>query len=378
MRIAIDASRAINEKAGIGRYTLELIRHLLAVDQKNKYLLIFSFMRSSRRKEKIIKEFQKYPKVQTKVLHIPGQLKEKMWNWKLPWFKHLLGETDVFYGPSFLEVNLGLKIPQVVTIYDLTTFLFPKHLGKTMTERYNLKTQKACQKVQKIIAISRSTKDDLTKLLKVSATKIEVIYPGKNDLPSPANNLPKGLKSKSYILAVGTIEPRKNLIGLFKAYALLPIALQEKYPLVVAGAEGWNTGETFNCLKVLKLDNKVKFLGFVSDGVLSKLYKETALFVYPSLYEGFGFPVLEALSFGAPVITSNVSSLPEVAGKAAVLVDPNEPKSISNAIQKLLEHKEDADKLRLIAQKQADKFSWQMSAQETLKVFEGIQKQKTT
>ena len=171
---------------------------------------------------------------------------------------------------------------------------------------------------------------------------------------------------------LGTIEPRKNLIGLFKAYALLPIALQEIYPLVVAGAEGWNTGETFNCLKVLKLDNKVKFLGFVSDGVLSKLYKETALFVYPSLYEGFGFPVLEALSFGAPVITSNVSSLPEVAGKAAVLVDPNEPKSISNAIQKLLEHKEDADKLRLIAQKQVDKFSWQMSAKETLKVFEEV------
>lgn len=372
MRIAIDASRAVNEKAGIGRYTLELIRHLLAVDQKNEYLLIFSFMRSNSHKEKIIKEFQKYPKVQTKVFHLPGHLKEKMWDWQLPWFKHWLGKTDIFYAPSFLEVNLGLKIPQVVTIYDLTTLLFPKHLGKTMTERYNLKTKRACQKVQKIIAISKSTKNDLIKLLKVPAAKIEVIYPGKNDLESPAANLPKGLKSKSYILAVGTIEPRKNLIGLFKAYALLPIALQEKYPLVVAGAEGWNTGETFNCLKVLKLEDKVKFLGFVSDGVLSKLYQETALFVYPSLYEGFGFPVLEALSFGVPVITSDISSLPEVAGSAAVLVEPRKSKSISNAIQKLLEHKEEADKLRHLAKKQADKFSWQKTAKETLKVFEEI------
>lgn len=371
MKIAIDASRAINEKAGIGRYTLELIRHLLAVDQKNEYLLIFSFMRSSRRKEKIIKEFQQ-KNVIVKTWRLPGKLKETLWGWKIPWFERFLKGVDLFYAPSFLEVNLGLKMSQVVTIYDLTTFLFPKHLGKTMTERYNLKTQKACQKAKKIIAISRSTQNDLMKLLKVPAAKIEVIYPGKNDLPSPAANLPKGLKSKSYILAVGTIEPRKNLIGLFKAYALLPITLQEKYPLVVAGAEGWNTGETFNYLKLLKLEDKVKFLGFVSDGVLSKLYKETALFVYPSLYEGFGFPVLEALSFGTPVITSDISSLPEVAGRAAVLVEPNDSKSISNAIQKLLEHQEEADKLRHLAKQQADKFSWEKSAKETLKVLEEI------
>lgn len=369
MRIAIDASRAVNEKAGIGRYTLELIQHLLEIDKQNQYLLLFSFVRSSRRKEKIIKDLQKQG-AKTKVFRLPGQLKERAWDWKIPWFKYLLGGADVFYAPSFLEFNFSLKIPQVVTIYDLTTFLFPKHLGENLTSRYNLKTKKVCGKAKKIIVISESTKKDLIKILKVPEAKIEVIYPGKNDLALPTANLPKGLKPKSYILAVGTIEPRKNLVNLFKSYALLPIALQEKYPLVVVGAEGWQTGEIFSCLKLLRLKDKVKFLGFVSDSVLAKLYKETSLFIYPSLYEGFGFPVLEALSLSAPVVTSDVSSLPEVAGKAAVLIDPEDVKSITSAMHRLLENKEEANNLRILAKKQANKFSWEKTAQRTLKVFE--------
>lgn len=374
MKIAIDASRAVNEKAGIGRYTLELTRQLLKSDSKNTYLLLVSFMRSSSRKEKIIKEFRTYKNVEVKILRIPGNLKEKVWGWKLPWFQRFLKDADIFYAPSFLEVNLGLNLPQVVTIYDLTTFLFPEHLGKKMSDFFNLKTKQACSKASKIIAISKSTKNDLEKILKIKESKIAVIYPGQNILNAPAKNLPLSLKAKSYILTVGTIEPRKNLIGLFKAYAILPLRLQEKYPLVVVGSYGWNTGKIFNVLTHLKLENKVKFLGFVSDAILSKLYKEAAVFVYPSLYEGFGFPVLEALSFSTPVVTSNISSLPEVAGKAAILVDPQDPKSISSGLQKILEHKEETALLKENARVQANKFSWSAAARETLAVFDEVVK----
>ncbi|KKQ18722.1 MAG: Glycosyl transferase, group 1 [Berkelbacteria bacterium GW2011_GWA1_36_9] len=374
MKIAIDASRAINEKAGIGRYTLELVRELTKSDLKNTYLLLFSFMRSSRHKEKIIKEFRALKNVEVKILRIPGNLKEKVWGWKLPWFRRLLKDADIFYAPSFLEVNLGLNLPQVVTIYDLTTFLFPEHLGKKMSEFFNLKTKKACLTATKIIAISKSTKNDLEKILKIDPKKITVVYPGQNVLGTPTKNLPQNLKAKSYVLVVGTIEPRKNLINLFKAYAILPPRLQEKYPLAIVGARGWNTGKTYDALEHLKLKDKVKFLGFVSDSVLAKLYKEAMVFVYPSLYEGFGFPVLEALSFNTPVVTSNNSSLPEVAGKAAILVDPQDPKSISSGLQKLLEHKEEISLLKENARSRIGKFSWEKTAREILVVFKEVVK----
>lgn len=375
MQIAIDATRAVIESAGIGRYSLNLIQKLLEIDSKNnalrQYLLLFSHFRQDPQKAKILRSLQR-PNVEIRHWRIPGAFKEKIWGWRVPWLNWLLKGADLFYAPSFLEVNLGLKIPQVVTIYDLTTFLFPELRGKAVSERLNERTKLACKKARKIIAISHSTKNDLMAILKIPAKKIQVIYPGRTEFPEPAKNLPKNLKSHSYILSVGTIEPRKNLIGLFKAYALLPPSIQEKFPLVIVGAEGWNTGKTFEVFQSLKLQDKVKFLGFVSDAVLAKLYKEAAVFVYPSLYEGFGLPVLEALSFGLPVVTSNVSSLPEVVGKAGVLVEPKDPKSIASGLQRILEHQNEAEELRDLAQKQAVKFSWEKAAKETLKVFEEV------
>lgn len=377
MKIAIDASRAVNETAGIGRHTLELVKNLIEIEakglpfggQKNQYLLIFSYMRETAGKAKIIKSLQG-PNVQTKVFKIPGNLKEKVWGWKIPWYKTLLEKADIFYAPSFFEVNMGLDIPQVVTIYDLTTFIFPQHRGEDVSNRLNQRTKEACQKAAKIITVSKSTAKDLQRYLKISRAKIKVIYPGQNELAKPAANLPNNLKKNSFILAVGTIEPRKNLIGLFKAYALLPPALQEKYPLVICGAKGWNTGEIDDTFIRLKLAGRVKFLGYVTDAVLAKLYKEAAVFVYPSFYEGFGFPVLEAMSCGAAVVTAKVSSLPEVAGKAAVLVNPEKSIEISSAIQRLIEHREEADHLKILAKKQAEKFSWHKAACQTLKLFE--------
>lgn len=371
MKIAIDASRAINEKAGVGRYSLELIKKLIELDKENEYLLLFSYVKKNAHKETIIRSLKK-SNVQTKVFRLPGNLKEKVWGWQLPWFRYFLDGADLFYAPSFFEINMGLKIPQVVTIYDLTTFLFPEHRNEAVSKRLNLRIKQACQKAAKIIAISQSTKKDLEKYLEIPSSKIKVIYPGRNKLPKPVKNLPLSLKSQSYILTVGTIEPRKNLAGLFKAYAILPPPLQEKYPLVVVGAVGWNTGETFDVLDRLKIKDKVKFLGFVSDAVLAKLYREAAVFIYPSFYEGFGFPVLEALSFGRPVVTTDISSLPEVAGRAAVFVDPKDPNSISSGLQKVLEHKEEAGRLQGLAKAQAQKFSWEKAAKETLKVFEEI------
>lgn len=373
MNIAIDASRIVNEKAGVGRYAKNLIENLLEIDRQNKYLLLLAFMRGAKEKEKILSGFRK-PNVIIKTWRVPGKLKEMLWRAKFPLVERMISSADIYSALSFLDIIYNTRIPQVVIIHDLTTFRFPEHLGPKIARDFNQKTKLACQKAQKIIAISEATKKDIIEILKINPDKIEVIYPGATEFPIPAKNLPLNLKPKSYILAVGTVEPRKNLVGLFKAYALLPPNLQEKFPLVVAGAEGWNTGETYFALKGLNLDKKVKFSGFVSDAVLAKLYKETVVFVYPSLYEGFGFPILEAMQFGRPVITSNISSMPEVAGKAGILIDPNNPKQISQALQRVLEHQSEAKKIGEQGLAQAKKFTWNAAAKKTLKVFHSLKK----
>lgn len=371
MKIAIDVSRAVNETAGIGRYSRELVKKMIEIDKKNDYLLFFSYFRKNPEKERQLKSFN-LPNVKIKTLRIPGNFKEKIWRWRLPWLGKFIGQADVFFAPSFLEVNLGLKTPQVVTIHDLTTFIYPEQRGKEVSERLSRRAKEAAQKAKKIIAVSKSTASDALKYLKLSKSKIQVIYPGLTKLSDPAKNLPNNLKPKSFILFVGTIEPRKNLVGLFKAYALLPPVLKEKYPLIIVGAEGWNTGETFDAFRALKLDDKVKFLGFVTDACLAKLYQEAAVFCYPSLYEGFGLPVLEALSYGAPVVTANVSSLPEAAGQAALLIDPQDPKSIASGLQRLLEGKGEVELIQKECQKQVKKFSWDRAARETIKVLEEV------
>lgn len=371
MKIAIDATRAVIEKAGIGRITFQLIENLLKIDHKNQYLLFFSYFRKSPEKERLIQQFKK-SNVEIKTFKIPGGLKEKIWAWKIPWFNKTLEKSDVLLAPSFFEVNLGVKIPQVVIIYDMTTFLFPDQRGQEVSERLSKRTRMACRKAEKIIAISEATKRDILNILKIPSSKVVVAYPGLTRLPKPIMKLPSGLKEKSYILFVGTIEPRKNLIGLFRAYSRLSAQLQEKFPLVVVGAQGWNTGETYQVLREENLKDKVIFLGFQDDKMLAKLYQEAAVFVYPSLYEGFGIPIIEAMSFGTPVITSNISSMPEAAGKAALLIDPTEPKMISSALQRVLEGK--AKPKPSLLKAQAKKFSWLKVAKETLKALEEVAK----
>lgn len=371
MIIAIDASRAINERAGIGRYTRELIQKMIAIDRKNQYLLIFTYWRKNLQKEKLIAGFRR-PNTKIKFLKIPGALKERIWRWQLPWFGSLLGGADVFFAPSFFEVNFGLKIPQVMTIHDLSTFIFPLQRGEEVSLRLSRRAIAAAKVTKKVIAVSCSTAKDAQKFLKIKREKVTVIYPGLSDFPKPAKNLPKGLEAKKFILFVGTIEPRKNLVGLFKAYALLPLEIQEKYPLVVSGAEGWNTGEIFQVFRNLKLDGKVKFLGFSSDAQLARLYKDAAVFIYPSLYEGFGLPILEALGNETPIITANISSMPEVAGQAALYIDPCQPIEMCRAIQEIIDHKNKVEELKNASKAQVQKFSWEKAARQTIRILEEV------
>lgn len=366
MKIAIDVTRAVVERAGIGRYTREATQNLLKIDKENEYLIFSTHYRNSKEKTAIFNSF-KTPNSRLFRFRLAGRVKSILWGFPVNWLKFILKpQADVLLAPSLLEAGLGFKVPQVVIIYDMTTFLFPSHRGKRSAGFLNKRTAKVCRKAKSIISISCSTEKDLLRFIHIPATKVKTIYPGLSALDKPSSHLPEGLTKGKYILAVGTVEPRKNLIGLFKAYSLLPESTRQKFPLVVAGGKGWRDSTIFEAANPLVEEGTLKMLGFVDDASLSKLYKEAKIFVYPSFYEGFGLPIIEGLSLGAPVITSNISSMPEASGDAAVLVDPNSPKSIYLGIKKILDSETLAKKLSAAGPRQAEKFSWEKNARETL------------
>jgi glycosyltransferase involved in cell wall biosynthesis len=305
-------------------------------------------------------------------LRLPGRIKEILWGWKLPWYKHYLNGCEMLFAPSFFEVNMGLNIPQVTSIHDLSACLFPDQRGKSLSRFLCQRAKLACEKAQKIIAISKSTKNDLVRLYKIPSGKITVTYLAGKSFKKVANQLPDGLKKDSYILATGTIEPRKNLSRLFQAYAKLDEKTTAQYPLVIAGAKGWNTGLIYQTIKRLNLKDKVIFLGYISDESLARVYQDCLFFVYPSLYEGFGIPLLEAFSFGKTVLTSDVSSMPEVSGDAALLVDPNNVDDIARGLEKLISDDTLRLKLQALSQKRAKDFSWVKTASQTLQVLESV------
>lgn len=363
MLIAINASRAVNEKAGVGRVADNLIKNLLELDSKNQYLLLFNFFRHRDPKTVAAMSF-KQKNSQIKINHWPGQLQEWWFGLNLP--KNIA--ADVYLAPTFLDVRMGLTIPQVLVIHDLTNFIYPEHAGMEMSQRYQEKTRLACEEALEIIAVSESTKQDIIRILKIKSDKIRVIYPGQTEFPA-GGKLPSNLKPQNFILSVGTIEPRKNLKGLLMAYRLLPMALRKKYPLAIVGGKGWNMVKDLEDVKDIE---GVKWLGYVSDADLGELYRNAKIFAYPSLYEGFGLPVIEAQQFGVPVVTSNISSLPEAAGDGGLLIDPKNPKAIARALQRVLEDKELYQKLSKRAKSHAQNFSWEKAARETLEVLESI------
>jgi len=270
----------------------------------------------------------------------------------------------------------------IITIQDLVFLKFPEHRGKRLSDYYLKRTKIAVENSKQIITSSNSTRRDLIGLLGVPARKIKVIHLGvgpnfkvfKNQ-SILAEKISRYVRAKQkYILTVGTLEPRKNLSAIAKAFVLLPNSLQREHKLMFVGAKGWNNNELGQIIRDYNLTEKVVFPGFVKDEDLPYIYNKASLFVFPSLYEGFGLPPLEAMACGVPVISSGTSSLPEVIGKAGILVNPNREEEIAKAMRYVLTNPDVAKQMTKKGLKQAKKFSWQKTAQETLKIFQKVAK----
>lgn len=276
---------------------------------------------------------------------------------------------DVFLSSnSYLTVPL-LRVPAVTIVYDLITF--EQGLGANrrslVIERMTLGA--AVRRSRALVCISHATADALLARFPQAAGKVSVAPLGVSPvLLGPAEAELPQLPASGFVLAVGTLEPRKNLPRLVNAYAELPRELQEAHPLVVVGARGWQTGPTLAALQ--SLGDRCQMLGHVSDRALAELYRRCGVFCYPSLGEGFGLPVLEAMAAGGAVLTSNVSSLPEVGGEAVEYVDPLSVPSIAAGLERLLRSPERRAELGALAKTRAAQFSWDVTAARVLERLE--------
>jgi glycosyltransferase involved in cell wall biosynthesis len=280
-------------------------------------------------------------------------------------------ECDVFLSSnSYLTVPL-LRIPAVAVVHDLIAFNRAMRPNRRSSAIERLTLGPAVRRAAALWCTSQATADALLERYPAARGKVNVIpLAVAPSLARQADGEAAELPSPGFVLAVGTLEPRKNLPRLVAAYASLPLELQQAHPLVVAGAHGWSVRPTIAALA--SLGNRCILLGHVSDAALSELYGRCAVFCYPSLGEGFGLPVLEAMAAGAPVLTSRVSSLPEVGGDAVEYCDPESQASIGDGLRRLLDSPVLRSELSRRATKRAVLFSWDRTATDVVEMLERV------
>lgn len=282
---------------------------------------------------------------------------------------------DVFHGPNF-TVPLLTRVPCVVTVHDLAFLKFPDQLPTTRRIWLIAATRMSVRKAKCVIVVSRNTSDDLVSWLHLSPDKIRVIPLA----PSPRIKRVSGTSldvfrmkwgiERPYVLAVGTLEPRKNLVTLLRAFS--EIRDEVPHELVLVGPEGWMNEEFTSTIEHLKLGDRVRLTGFVSDEELGGWYSAAELFAFPSLYEGFGLPTVEAMTCGAPVLASNSSCFPDVVGDAGELLPPTDVTAWAAAMRRLLGDDARRHELRQRGFARAKAFSWDASAEATHKVYEDL------
>lgn len=363
MRLGVDARLLTEQMTGIGRYTYEACRHLGRLNEQT-YLYTPSPVPEA------ISSFLSPAIINSDCVY--GRLRRMLWSQQTLPKRVAEDGIEVFWGATHrIPHRLDPSIARVVTIHDLVW----KQAGATMRPFSRLMESvlmpRAIDSADLIMADSNNTAQELAAFYPGAADKVRVVHLGGSELPSPEPQealVPLGIK-KPYILFVGTLEPRKNLNRLLEAYSRLPLDLQSAYDLLIVGGKGWGNVDIDMLTKTFKIQNHVRALGYVSDETLATLYKHAIFLVMPSVYEGFGLPLVEAMRFGTPVLTSNTSSMPEVSGDAGFLVDPYSVESIQQGLQQMLCSSSLIERLSAAAPKVAARFNWQRTAHESMDVF---------
>lgn len=374
MRIGIDFTPAITQGAGIGRYTRNLITALARLDTDDRFTLI-SFERPVPDRD-----FPKAPNVHPRVFNFTNRYMTILWQrLRLPIPVELFtGLVDVYHGPDFVLPPVA-RARSVVTIYDLAFLTNPECAMPSLAEYLSAVVPRAARASDRIIAISQATANDLTERLAIPPEKIAIAYPGLDPRFTPDRDEAaiEALRAKygiqrPCILAVSTIEPRKNYERLIAAFAQAMHEPDGPRMLVIAGRKGWLYDGVFETVDTLKLGEHVKFLDYVSDAELPLLYKAADVLAMPSISEGFGIPVTEAMASGTPVVCSTGGSLPEIAGDAALTVDPYDVEGLAAALLRLTRDTSLRETLAARGLERIKAFDWDISARAHLDVYHSL------
>lgn len=375
MIIAVDYTAAVWQGAGIGRYTRELIQAAVRLDQGLRYTLFYAaggLPAASPHLADLRALCATYPNVRARPIPLTPRALTILWQrLRLPLpAEALVGKADLLHAPDFVLPSTRART--LLTVHDLTFLVRPECAEAGLRRYLTRAVPRALRRADLVLVDSQATADDLARLLGVAGPRVRLVYPGVDPRFRPlaaaevepvraALGLPE-----QFLLFVGTLEPRKNLVRLIEAFARLS---EPGLSLLIAGRKGWLYEEVFAAAERLDPGGRVHFLDFVDDRYLPALYNLARAFVYPSLYEGFGLPVLEALACGTPVVTADVSSLPEVAGEAAVLVDPQDVGAIAEGIRLALDRHQ---RLRAAGPTQARRFGWPAAARQLLACYDAL------
>lgn len=369
MKVALELQPCCRQQTGIGTYTYELARRLTNQGGLEFCGNLFNF--ASRTGSRAAMRDISMPVRECRELSYG--LYRRIW--------HLcpISYDSLFPGGADLTVFFDYIVPPrisgkvITTIHDMTYVRYPEMMNQKNLRRIRRDFEYSLERSARILTVSEFSKREIMELLHIPAEKISVVYnaPALREEAADFETVAEKYQiDDPYILYVGTIEPRKNLMRLLKAFRLMKKEQGIEHKLVLAGGSGWRNKEVYQMAESLPCAQDVIFTGYVSEGEKSALYRHAAVFAFPTLYEGFGIPVLEAQSCGVPVLTSDCASLPEVGGEGALYVNPYDEKAIAQGLWKLLTDRELAEKLVRAGYENRKRFSWERSAERLCEIIE--------
>ncbi len=368
MFVGIDYTAAVRQGGGIGRYTRHLIRTLARVDRDNRYIL-YSAGRDP-------DGYQWPANFRLRSLPLTDRHLAIIWQrLRLPIPVELItGRVDILHSPDFV-LPCVWRAKKVLTVHDLSFMRYPECSSPALLDYLMRSVPPSVSRADLVLADSENTRQDVIDLLNVAPDRVCVVYAGVEErflVDSEEDDRDDVLGrygiDRPYILGLGTLQPRKNFARLIQAYARLRERGIDQC-LVIGGAPGWLYQDIYDTIDALHLQGQVIMAGFVRDADLPALYRHADVFAFPSLYEGFGIPVLEAMACGTPVVTADTSSLPEVAGDAALMVSPFDVEALADAIWRLVDDSDLREGMVRRGYCRAARFTWETAAHSLLDVY---------
>ncbi len=381
MKVTVEATPILPKPSGVGLYVLNLLAALESLQEPEGFQLglayqpsLKNWLRGNLAVPDVLTHYDPIAilplpvRLLNVLAQLPGQpLMERL--------ERRFGQPDIYHGTNYAVYPCRHSL-RIMTIYDLSFIRYPNYVT-AVVRTYAQRVNQCLAWTDLVITISESSKRDVVEYLGVPEERVWVTplasrYAGDALGNRDEAKKPQDLGDRPYILFVSTLEPRKNVVGLIQAFDQLKTTHRIDHQLVLVGQKGWQFAPIFEAIAASPWQHHINHLDYLSDAEVAYCYRHADVFAYPSLYEGFGLPVLEAMTLGCPVVTSNTSSLPEVAGEAALMVDPTSVEELAAALWQIIDDRPRRQSLIEQGHQQAAQFSWQRTSKATLSAYRSL------